>query len=40
MQFFPDDQLFLAPSLNNSAVLRRNVRIRSSKLPPDFFKQP
>ncbi len=40
MQFFPDDQLFLAPSLNNSAVLRRNIRIRSSKLPPDFFKHP
>lgn len=32
-----DNSLLLPPCLNNSVSLRRNIRIRSSKLPPDFF---
>jgi len=27
----------MTPNLNHSFALRRNVRIKSSKLPPDFF---
>jgi hypothetical protein len=27
----------LAPNINHSFALRRNIRIKSSKLPPDFF---
>ncbi len=39
--FFPSCQLD-TPSLNlhQSVVLRRNARIKSSKLPPDFFYHP
>ena len=32
-----DNSLLLPQCLNNSVSLRRNIRIRSSKLPPDFF---
>ena len=27
----------LVPNVNHSFALRRNIRIKSSKLPPDFF---
>lgn len=27
------------PNLNHSFALRRNIRIKSSKLPPDFFNR-
>jgi hypothetical protein len=40
MQFCSDDSLVLTPNVNHSFALRRNIRIKSSKLPPDFFNLP
>jgi hypothetical protein len=37
MQFCSEDSPLLPPNLNHSFALRRNIRIKSSKLPPDFF---
>jgi hypothetical protein len=39
MHFFPTEAATLGLQLNHSFALRRNIRIKSSKLPPDFFLQ-
>ena len=39
MHFFPSNPEMATPNLNRCLMLRRNVRIQSSKLPPDFFPQ-
>lgn len=38
MQYDFDEQLILTPNVNNSFAHHRNVRIKSTKLPHDFFK--
>lgn len=40
MQFLEKDYEILSPALSHSFALRRNIRIKSSKLPHDFFIQP
>lgn len=40
MEFVTNNSDILTPHLNCSFALRRNVRIKSSKLPPDFFIMP
>ncbi len=37
MSLFPTTLDILSPLTNPTLALRRNIRIRSSKLPPDFF---
>ena len=37
MDPLPDQQIYFQHNINHSFVLRRNARIKSSKLPHDFF---
>jgi hypothetical protein len=40
MSCFPNDPELLSPAVSHSFALRRNIRIKTSKLPPDFFLHP
>lgn len=40
MSCFANDPELLSPAVSHSFALRRNIRIKTSKLPPDFFPHP
>lgn len=40
MPCFANDPELLSPAISHSFALRRNIRIKTSKLPPDFFPHP